>query len=145
MPVAGEYIQASDVPPSTWTGYTPVLTQPGTVTATVTSARYSRSGALVVVSIYLTVTGTGTASNLVSVSLPVTAVGPAGIVVGSGFIFDASAALIYAGSASLGSTTTVAITLNASTGSPAGVPGSGFIAALASSDQIRIFATYEAA
>ena len=55
-----------------WTTWTPTLTQSGTVTATVTSAVYGRWGRLIVGQFRLSVTGTGTGSNAVTVSLPVT-------------------------------------------------------------------------
>lgn len=56
-----------------WTSYTPVLTQGGAVTKTVNNARYIQIGKVVTVAFALTVTGSGTAANTITVSLPVPA------------------------------------------------------------------------
>ena len=51
-----------------WETWTPTVTQSGSVTCTVTYAKYAQIQKLVVASAYLTVTGTGTANNPVLVS-----------------------------------------------------------------------------
>lgn len=127
-----------------WTSFTPTLTQSGTVTKTVTRAGYIKMGRLVHVSMYLTVTGTGTATNGVLFGLPVTAANGADAC-GSGFIFDASVPLAYPGTVWLQSTTTAGLMLAGSLGANAGAASSGFTAALANTDQIRAAFFYESA
>jgi hypothetical protein len=129
-----------------WTTWTPTLTQSGTVTATVTSAVYGRWGRLIVGQFRLSVTGSGTGSNAVTVSLPVTSARTS-VPVGSGGIYDVSAVLNYTGNVSLNTTTTlgfepqgVGVSANL-----LGATGSGFTAALASGDIIQAFFVYEAA
>jgi len=129
-----------------WTTWTPTLTQSGTVTATVTSAVYGRWGRLIVGQFRLSVTGSGTGSNAVTVSLPVTSA-RTGVPVGSGGVYDLSAVLNYTGNVSLNTTTTlgfepqgVGVSPN-----PLGATGSGFTAALAAGDIVQAFFVYEAA
>lgn len=130
-----------------WTTWTPTLTQSGTVTATVTRARYMRIGKTIHFYASLAVTGTGTASNAVTVSLPVTAAASGFMVPGGGHIGDVSAALNYPGLTWLQSTTTAvlfnAVTTSATLLYPLGQ--SSFTAALASGDVVTIGGTYEAA
>jgi hypothetical protein len=56
-----------------WQNYTPTWTQSATITKTVNWARYSQVGKLVQVSIRMTATGAGTASNKILVGLPMPA------------------------------------------------------------------------
>ena len=56
-----------------WTSWTPTVTQSGSVTVTNTRSRYARWGRKIEVTISLSVTGSGTSSNQITVSLPVTA------------------------------------------------------------------------
>lgn len=123
---------------STWT---PTLTQSGTVTATVTSARYTRVGRWIMGYTRLDVTGTGTATNAVTVSLPVAA---ASTVMGSGWIYDSSATTNYTGAASVNTSTTVAMIQHNSTSGFMGAVGN-FTAALASGDIVQVSFMYEAA
>jgi hypothetical protein len=127
-----------------WTAYTPTLTQSAAVTKTVTYAKYVRIGKTVCFSLYLDVTGTGTAANEVVVGLPVTAATSAGVHVGSGMIFDASAGIVYNGNAFLASATAVKLWPSAD-GTAAGLGSRAFTAALGNADQIRITGIYEAA
>lgn len=127
-----------------WTTWTPVLTQSGTVTATVTSAVYGRWGRLIVGQFRLSVTGTGTASNAVTVSLPVTSA-RSGVPVGSGGIYDLSAVLNYTGNVSLNTTTTFGFEGHGIGVNPNLLGTTGFTAALASGDIVQGFFTYEAA
>jgi hypothetical protein len=127
-----------------WTTWTPTLTQSGTVTATVTSAVYGRWGRLIVGQFRLSVTGTGTSSNTVTVSLPVTSA-RSGVSVGSGGIYDVSAALNYTSNVSLNTTTTLVFEPHGGgvSASPLGLVV--FTAALASGDIVQGFFMYEAA
>lgn len=129
-----------------WTAYTPTLTQSATVTKTVTYAKYQRVGRLIVVQGNLAVTGAGTAANAVTVGLPVTAAVGGFMVVGSGYIQDASAGAVnYSGIAVLASTTTM-VFANAQGAATNGLLGvGGFAAALAAGDVVTYAATYESA
>lgn len=72
-----------------WQSYTPTVIQSGTVTVTVTYAKYISAGKRVRVQVKLTVTGSGTTNNAITVSLPVTAI-TSGIIVGDGLVIDQS-------------------------------------------------------
>ena len=127
-----------------WTTWTPTLTQSGAVTATVTHAVYGRWGRLIIVNFRLAVTGTGTASNAVTVSLPTTAA-RTNMVVGTGNVFDQSTGLSYSGNIFLPSTTTLDFRQHGTgtaTDNRLGV--AGFTAALASGDGLDGFFMYEA-
>lgn len=128
-----------------WSSWTPTVTQSGSVTGTVTRARYARYGRTIHAYCTFTVTGSGTGSNAVIIGgLPATAATSA-IPCGVGLIYDNSAAANYQAVAYLASTTSVSLY---STGSTAGDPRLGaatFTAGLASSDTVNINITYEAA
>ena len=127
-----------------WTAYTPTLTQSGAVTKTVTSARYMKVGRMVTAVVYLTCTGSGTASNPVLIGLPVAAAA-INLRVGVGQIVDASAGFVaYNGIAEILTTTTVRL-WPASTDSGDVLGNVVFTAALANNDQVHISVTYEAA
>lgn len=147
--VAGDVLTASDVNTylagegGAWTTWTPTVTQSGSVTVTVTRARYSRYGRSIHFVALLAVTGTGTGANDVSVSLPVTAAASS-IPVGYGSIYDASANVSYHGPLVAATTTTGKMV--ATSGGTSGYLGSvGFTAALANTDSVWIQGTYEAA
>lgn len=127
----------------TFSDYVPVITQSGTVTHAATIARYEQTGKRVTVVLNLAVTGTGSASNAVTVSLPVTA-RDSGMRGGSGIIYDASAGLIYRAVIGFASTTTINFEpTNSTVANVLGV--TSFTAALASGDQIHATFVYEAA
>lgn len=128
-----------------WNTWTPIVTQSATVSISITHARWFRAGRFITFYTALTATSSGTGSNNVTMSLPVTAASSGHVIPGGGLIFDASAATNYPGFPYLSSTTTVALVPSASNAN--GVLGSvgGFTAALVSSDLIQISGTYEAA
>ncbi len=128
-----------------WTSYTPTLTQSSAVTKTVTYAKYEKIGRQVILNVNLSITGTGSANNTVTVSLPFTAAVGGNLPVGGGFLFDVSAALNYPNIAVLNSTTTAAF-IDAATPHALyqGQTGADFAAALAAGDGIDFFAVYEA-
>jgi len=141
----------ADVGLGAWTSYTPTVGQgaTGNIAKTVTRAKYTQIGKTVFVSMKLAITGTGTASSAVSVTLPVTASVAGGnqILDGTGYIYDNSALFLYTGVPSLISTTAFSLF---PTTEPVGLAGlylglSVFTAALASSDGIDAAFTYEAA
>lgn len=131
-------------PTAAWIDYTPTLTQGATVTKTVGSARYTQVGRTVTVEVDLTVTGSGTASNGITVGLPVAALS-GGTMTGSVWIFDTSAGTpSYVGIGFLNTTTTFQSYLGGnSANAPVGV--AGMTAALASGDIVRATLVYEAA
>jgi hypothetical protein len=123
--------------------WTPAVTQLGSVTVTVTDAKYWRVGRLVFAFAKLAVTGSGTGANAVAVSIPVTAAN-ANNFIGTGSIFDTSASTFYSGVARLPTTTTVSIIAHAATGF-LGATGGGFVAGLAAGDNVDLCLSYEAA
>jgi hypothetical protein len=128
-----------------WTTWTPTLTQSGSVTVTVTRATYARSGRKIEFHAQLSVTGSGTGSNAILMSLPVTAASSNHPINGTGAVTDTSASQNSSGIAYLNSTTTVGIQ-PAGVGLGYGLLGFvGFTAALTSGDLIHINGTYEAA
>ena len=124
-----------------WQSWSPVVTQSVNVTVTNTRSRFARWGRLIIATADLTVTGTGTASNAVTLSLPVTsaATGPSA---GNGSLFDNSANLNYNGAPFLNTTTTVSLL---SDGGAQFLGLSIFTAALAVNDIIRFAFIYESA
>ena len=129
-----------------WTSWTPTVTQSGSVTVTNTRSRYARYGRTIHFSLSLSVTGSGTSTNAVLVSTPVTAAAST-LVIGTGWINDTSASTYYGGVAYLASTTTIALLPSATNanGVALGQTGAGFSAGLASGDLINISGTFEAA
>jgi hypothetical protein len=121
--------------------WTPAVTQSGSVTVTVTDAKYWRVGRLVHAFAKLAVTGSGTAGNIVTVTVPFTAAA-ANTFVGIGSIFDTSASTFYSGTARLQSTTVVAIIPHNATSY---LGSAAFSAGLAAGDNVDISITYEAA
>ena len=126
-----------------WTSWTPTVTQSVSVTVTTSIGKYARYGRTIIFRTRLTVTGSGTASNLVAVSLPVTAASSTGTI-GAAYIYDSSAALYYGGLVICASTTSVNFV---ATSSDLGgfLGAAGFTAALAVNDVIEFSGTYESA
>lgn len=125
-----------------WTSYTPTLTQSGAVTKTSTYAKYQRVGRLITVNVLLDITGSGSASNVVLIGVPVTGAAAGAMACGTGYIFDTSAGTTYSGVAQLITTTTIRIFPPSGT-NPLGL--GTFTAALASGDQVSLAVAYEAA
>lgn len=130
-------------PTYTWSDYTPVLTQSGTVTATVNWAKYADVGNIRFIDVSLSVTGSGTGANVVTVSIPSSAVST-GATVGSGYFYDASASGYLTFIVETASSTTVKF-LPSAGGTSANKDflgaGSPFQLALASGDLIKFQAT----
>ncbi|MGE3448693.1 MAG: hypothetical protein AB7H92_14060 [Microbacteriaceae bacterium] len=128
-----------------WLSVTPTLVQSGAVTKTTTYARYRRNGRSISYQGLLSVTGTGTGSNAVLVGTGgITAVQSGGAVVGSGYIYDASANLRYPAVVALISTTTLGFVGTNGT-SAANLGAADFTAGLASGDVITWAVEFEAA
>jgi hypothetical protein len=128
-----------------WTSYTPTVTQSGAVTVTVTYSRYNKIGRTVVWSCSVAVTGSGSASNAIVFTLPVTAA-VSGPIVGAGILNDAGVGF-YGLNASLASTTTLVFYPQSATATTTAVGGAGggFTAGLAATDAISFSVTYESA
>ena len=90
-----------------WETWTPAVVQNGAVTSTNNLGRYTRINKLVIAVARVTVTGTGTANNTVTLSLPLTANNNSAQVIGSGFIYDASANRIDLVTAEVATATTI--------------------------------------
>ena len=123
-----------------WTSWTPTVTQVVNVVVTNTRSRFARYGRTIHFSLSLVVTGAGTASGAIFVSLPVTAAASDAIDA-TGYFYDNSANIFYVG-AGANTTTTVALNGYGLTGL---IGTQGFTAGLAVNDVIRIAGTYEAA
>lgn len=151
--LAGSSVTASKIPdnsvPATkieqvaWTTWTPTLTQSAAVTKTVGYASYYKIGRMLTFSWYLTATAAGTASNAIRVSIPVyTAAYANDNIVGSGYVYDASANVVYGGPVTMFSTTEVAFYVGS--GAVANRLGiAGMTAALANGDVITGTATVQ--
>jgi hypothetical protein len=129
-----------------WTSFTPTLTQSGSVGFSANYSRYYKIGRLVHYDAFLTVSGTGTTNNAVTVSLPVTAANVAGGH-GSGYITDASTGLSHPGIVRLSSTSAMALlgSTAATTNVNVGQTGTDFDAAIATGDFVVMAITYESA
>ncbi len=124
-----------------FTTWTPTVAQLGSVTVTNTRSTYIRIGRLIVCWWELAVTGAGTASNNITISMPVTPATMTGVI-GGGSIFDSSAASRWKAHIATSSSTFVywsGSTINGFLG------GSDFVAALASGDALDGWAAYTAA
>lgn len=130
-------------PTYTWSDYTPVLTQSGTVTATVTFAKYVDIGNVRFIDVSLAVTGTGTGANQVTVSIPSSAAST-GSIVGSGYLVDASVGTYFPLTVETASATTVKFVSAGSGGQKSeGFLGASapFTSGLANGDTIKFQAT----
>lgn len=123
-----------------WESYTPSLTQSGNVTKTVTYAKYTQINKLCICNVRLDVTGTGTAGSNLVVGLPLTASVGAGLRIGSGVIYDASAAVAYAAIMNTVSSTTISFVGD---WSGANSWGSSPNIAIANTDQVSFSIMYE--
>lgn len=127
-----------------WTSWTPTVTQSGSVTVTNTRSRYARYGRTIHFTAQLSVTGSGTGSNAITISLPVTAAASAQMV-GVGLLVDSSASLIYPSVLLASSTTALQMRDTTAVGADGRLGFAVFTAGLASGDTIQISGTYEAA
>ena len=120
-------------PTNTWT---PTLTQSGTVTKTVNIANYWKIGRRVEGEVHMTATGAGGGSTDITVGIPDTSVysGSPSVVIGNGYVFDASAGggTWYSGMLIQNTTTTAIFSVHNSLDQI----GSSPTFTLASSDQI---------
>lgn len=103
------------------TDYTPVVVQTGTVTKTVTYARYRKWGRKVDVWMVLGITGAGTGNSAVTITLPEAADKTEGVI-GTVTIYNADAGpYIYGGAAYLTTANTFTLMWTGGNGSFAGI------------------------
>lgn len=120
----------------TWTDWTPTLTQGATVSKTVNRAKYVKIGNVIVAFCYLSPTAAGTASNAITVSVPLTpAADPCGA--GAYWYYDLGTT-IHAGTAIVGA---AASFYQEGDGNPLGVSAP----TIASGDGFQMIVIYEAA
>ena len=122
--------------------WTPAVVQSGSVTSTVTGAKYYRMGRLVTAQCELAITGSGTATNSITVSLPVAAITTIGMI-GTFVVLDSSAGTFYTGAARISTSTTVTGVSQNTAGNMGGA--APLTAALAAGDTVWISVQYEAA
>lgn len=125
-----------------WSSWTPTVTQSGAVTKTVNLAKYISAGKLVIARAKLTMTGSGTGFNPITISLPVTSA-TTGEDVGSGALYDLSTTTTYPGLWQIVTSTT--ISMYRTDVSFTGFAGQDPNIALASGDILRFDILYEAA
>ena len=124
-----------------WTSWTAAVVQGGAVTSTASPRNaYQRVGRLIVAQFAVSITGAGTAGQLVTVSLPVNSAATS-IVTGVAWIYDASATTRYVCACEIVSASTVAFAHDTSGGN---LFGQAPAVTLASGDLIRGAVTFEA-
>lgn len=124
----------------------PVITQPGTITRTVTSSEYTKIGRNVKGQMVLSVTGAGTANNAITVSMPFTARYGASNAMGTGYLYYAAGNTRVGFLVIAATTTTFRFSQTADTVNPLlGQTGSSFAIGLAAGDAIVFNYDYEAA
>lgn len=107
-----------------YTTYSPTVTQSGTVTKTDTYCKYKSYGGTLEVVGYLTVTGSGSSGNAITVTLPsgITFINSTPLIIGVGRLFDASGPASYPVLVQVLTTTTVAF-LRSDIASPSNYAG----------------------
>ena len=139
---AGDVLQASDLNAiGAWQDWTPTISQPGLIAKTITNARYTKINNLVIAYSQMSVTGTGTAGNAVTISLPLPSLKTSQNV-GNGGIYDSTTSTMYHYWMYPNSTTTVYLVGDWAGN---GVWGTQPSRGLGSGDQLYFFMTYEAA
>lgn len=135
------------LPAYSWTSYTPTWTQSATITKTTNWARYVQIGKMVQVSIRMTSTGSGTASNTILIGLPVNA-SSNNFLMGQLLYTPAAGTNALMRNALYNNTSTVAFSyqFNSTWATPSARWGDATIGTtIASGDVVNVFLTYEAA
>lgn len=150
-----ESVTGADIS-ATFTAYTPTITQSGTVTSYSTNtARYIQIGKLVIATgdVVINDAGSVAASNIISISLPVTAAASGLFANGVGYLYDSSTDTLYPFSVRMSAGVTTSFTMLPVDQVMAAYGGGGlfalgtlrFNAALANSDHLGWTVIYEAA
>lgn len=140
--VAAEHFNDVSAATGAWTSFTPTLTQSATVTKTTNHAKYIVLGKWMSVVVDMTVTGAGTANNAIVIGLPV-AIPLTQYAIGSGFVYDSSAAGFYTGVAVVNTTTTINIMPGQGLLGLLGATNGQMTAALATGDRVCYQVTCE--
>jgi len=126
--------------------YTPTITQGATVSKTVVQSNYTKIGRRVTGTLLLNLTSSGTANNIITVTLPHTARYGAYQVTGTGYLYYAAGGTRVPFYVMFNSTTTMQFSQTADTVGPLlGQTGSSFAAAVVSGDAITVDYTFESA
>lgn len=129
---------------TTYSAWTPTVTQSGSVTVTTTDAKKLKVGRKLDFEAYLIVTGSGTGANDIVISLPEATAARYTVnhVLGVGFIYDTSTTFKYKAIVAWASATTVK--LHPASGTADGYLGSNTMTAgLAAGDLISIHGNFE--
>lgn len=124
-----------------WPTWAPTLVQSGTVTKTVSVAEYEKIGRRCTGNALMVVTGSGTSGQPIVVGLPVAMASSGNLVIGSGWVYDASAVAGYAGALIRVSSTAAILWAHGETNNIGADPAFG----LASPDQISYQFSYQTA
>lgn len=129
-----------------WNTWTPVVTQGVGVASITTEAFYFRAGRFISFTAYFGFSGSGTAGQVITMTIPVACGSSQFIPVGMGVLFDSSANTPYGFIARVNTSTTVLLSPTAGVGGfNLGLSGSGFAASLVSPDNIVVSGSYMAA
>jgi hypothetical protein len=122
--------------------YTPAVTQSGSVTVTVNHAAYQKVGRRVIGNLLVSVSGSGTGGNAISISLPHATSSSTGFALGHGYLLDSSASAYYPFIAYRSGASAMTLLRTAHEGTTPFLGVSGFTAALAAGDVITCAFTY---
>jgi hypothetical protein len=127
------------------TSWTPTVGQAGGVTVTTTRAVYSRVGRRITGEALVSVTGSGTAANNITITVPVAmAAATANTIIGEGWVFDTSAGFFYYGIMMWTSSTTANFLIRTNGSGPTYLGTTSMTAGLAVGDLISCVFSYEA-
>jgi hypothetical protein len=148
----GQVLSASELNSAgAFSNYTPTWTQSVAITKTVLYGHYTQLNDWVYAAFYMTATSAGTANNLITCTLPVTA-SSENKVIGTGMLVDASAAsgTLFPLLAWMNTTTTVSFYANSANQTGWVLGGAGFTASsvavtIASGDIIAVNLVYRTA
>lgn len=122
--------------------YTPAVTQSGSVAVTVNHAAYQKVGRRVIGNLLVSVSGSGTGGNAITISLPHATSSSTGFALGHGYLLDSSASAYYPFVCYRSGSTAMSLLRTAHEGTTPFLGISGFSAALAVGDVITCAFTY---
>lgn len=136
-------------PDKPWTTYTPTVTQTVSVSITTntssTESRYIEDGRTITVTHLITITSSGTSGGVIKVSAPKTARFGGNKIVGSGYLYDSSANIVYPLLVSIDSTGNFTFYSTDVTSNNFIAAAGSFTVAIANGDALTFVATYERA
>lgn len=142
----GDVLTADDLNAiGAWTAFTPAVVQSGAVSTTVNFAEYTKINRMVMATVDLTCTSSGTSGSTITVSLPVNLSTNTTLrTLGSGLVFDASANDVILVTAIRSSASTLRLVTDTTTDRNNGL-GSDPVFALANNDVISLSLMYYSA